>query len=98
MIRIRFPDVTAEQHALGFLSGRFSFKSWANGEPLVPSAPLSSLAIEGIPFSVLGPATYEQYAPTLPSVFDLFGKARMLRTGEEIARQLQEERDAWGEP
>jgi hypothetical protein len=65
MIRIRFPDNTTERRALGFLAGRFSFKSWANGETLVPSAALASLALEGIHFSVEGPATYEQYAPTV---------------------------------
>lgn len=37
-------------------------------------------------------------APDAPSVFDLFGKAKQLRTGEDIARQFQEERDAWGKP
>ncbi len=31
------------------------------------------------------------------SIFDLFGKAPQLRTGEDIALQLQEEREAWGE-
>ena len=38
--------------------------------------------------------------PQLPpvSVFDLFGKAPTLRSGEDIAKQLQEERDGWGEP
>jgi hypothetical protein len=65
MIRIRFADAAAERRALGFLAGRFSFKSWASGETLVPSTALASLALEGIPFSVVGPATYEQYAPTV---------------------------------
>lgn len=32
------------------------------------------------------------------SIFDMFGKAEVLRTGEEIAEQLREERDSWGEP
>lgn len=32
------------------------------------------------------------------SVFDLFGKAPTLRTAEDIAAQIREERDAWGEP
>ncbi len=32
------------------------------------------------------------------SIFDLFGKAEVLRTGEDIAEQLREERDSWGEP
>jgi hypothetical protein len=66
MIRIRFPDIAIERRALGFLAGRFSFKSFANGETLVPPAALASHALEAIPFSVVGPATYEQYAPTVP--------------------------------
>ncbi len=32
------------------------------------------------------------------SVFDLFGKAPRLRTAEDIASQVREEHDAWGEP
>jgi hypothetical protein len=31
------------------------------------------------------------------SMFDLFGKAEVLRTAEDIAEQIREERDAWGE-
>jgi len=54
MIRIRFDDAATEQRALGFLAGRFSFKSWASGETLVPSAALASLALAGIPFSTVG--------------------------------------------
>ena len=32
------------------------------------------------------------------SIFDLFGKAPKLRTAEDIERQIQDERDSWGEP
>lgn len=32
------------------------------------------------------------------SIFDLFGKAPKLRTTSEIAAQVQEEHDLWGEP
>lgn len=60
MIRIRFPDAGSEQHALGYLLGRFSFKSVANGVTLVPDYALPALAREGIPFIAEGPATYEQ--------------------------------------
>ncbi len=31
------------------------------------------------------------------SVFDFFGKAPRLRTGDEIARQIEDERRSWGE-
>ena len=65
MIRIHFTDAAAKRRALGFLAGRFSFKSWASGEMLVPEEALPQLALEGISFMVQGPATYDQYIPTL---------------------------------
>jgi hypothetical protein len=65
MIRIRFTTPQAERRALGFLPGRFPFKSWANGDTVVPEAALAALAVEGISFTVEGPATYEQSAPPL---------------------------------
>ena len=65
MIIIRFADGASERRALGFLAGRFSFKSWATGETMVPASALGSLAAEGIPFFVEGPAKYEQLAATL---------------------------------
>jgi hypothetical protein len=65
MIVIRFPDSTIERQALGFLAGRFSFKSWHNGDTLVPDAALPVLALEGIRFSVEGPARYEHLVPPL---------------------------------
>jgi hypothetical protein len=63
MIIIRFPDDKAKRRALGFLPGRFSFKSWATGEMMVPERALPYLAVEGIPFSVEGPATYDRLTP-----------------------------------
>ena len=60
MILIRFPDVDAKRRALGFLAGRFSFKSWTSGEMTVPETALAPLAAENIPFSVEGQATYER--------------------------------------
>jgi hypothetical protein len=63
MIRIHFPDIATKRKALGRLAGRFSFKSWASGQMLVPESALPFLAVEGIPFTVEGPATYEQIAP-----------------------------------
>lgn len=32
------------------------------------------------------------------SIFDAIGKAPIQRTGEDIARQIEEERASWGEP
>ena len=65
MIQIRFPDAESKRRARGHLAGRFSFKSWASGEMLVPEAALPSLAVEGITFIVEGPANYEQNVPAL---------------------------------
>lgn len=65
MIIIRFPDDAAKRRALGFLAGRFPFKSWASGEMMVPAAALAALALERIPFQAEGPASYEQLATPL---------------------------------
>jgi hypothetical protein len=62
MIIIRFPDEESKRRALGHLVGRFSFKSWASGELMVPKDALALLADEAIRFSVEGPASYEQIA------------------------------------
>lgn len=65
MILIRFPDAQSERRALGYLAGRFAFKTWSTGETLVPEPALAHLAVEGIPFSVQGPATYERSIPAV---------------------------------
>ena len=56
VIIIRFPDDKAKRRALGFLPGRFCFKSWATGEMMAPESALPALAVEGIRFGVEGPA------------------------------------------
>ena len=60
MILIRFPNLESKRSALAQLAGRFSFKSWASGDMLVPEEALPFLAVQGISFTVEGPATYEQ--------------------------------------
>lgn len=67
MILIRFPDSDSERRALGYLTGRFSFKTWTNGDMIVPEAALPNLAQEGICFTVHGPA---QYGQSIPAVRD----------------------------
>jgi hypothetical protein len=62
MIIIRFDNEAAKRTALGFVAGRFSFKSWASGEMMLPKEALSLLAEEEIRFTVEGPATYERLA------------------------------------
>ena len=63
MVIIRFPDAETGRRGLGFLAGRFSGKSYACGETIVPEAALSYLALEGIAFTVEGPATYDRLTP-----------------------------------
>ncbi|HVX84863.1 MAG TPA: hypothetical protein VH253_08615 [Phycisphaerae bacterium] len=53
MVIIRFTDDTEKRRALGWLPGRFSFKSWSGGQMLVPEGALAQLALEGIRFIVL---------------------------------------------
>ena len=65
MILIHFPDSESKRRALGYLSGRHSFKSWATGEMIVPEAALADLASEGVSFIVEGPATYERIISTI---------------------------------
>ncbi len=65
MVIIQFDDTEAEKRALDSLVGRYSFKSWANGDLMVPEAALGHLAGEGLTFRVKGPATYEHFLPAL---------------------------------
>jgi hypothetical protein len=68
MIIIRFPDDESKRRALGWLAGRFAFKSWATGEMMVPDEALPYLAREGIRFQVEGPPKYEQAVPAVRDV------------------------------
>lgn len=68
MVVIRFPDAQTERRALGFLTGRFPGKTWADGNTLVPEEALAHLAMEGIEFIVKGRAKYDrEYAPVRDS-------------------------------
>jgi hypothetical protein len=65
MVIIRFDDQETEKRALDYLIGRFSFKTWANSELMLPQKALGRLAAEGLSFRVKGPATYEHFLPPL---------------------------------
>jgi hypothetical protein len=65
MIIIRFSDEQSERRALGWLVGRFSFKTWANGELMLSEEALPHLAREGVRFTVEGRPTYEQLVPAI---------------------------------
>ena len=54
MIQVRFANSETERKAIGFLAGRFSFRTDASGYTLVPEFALAALAVEGIPFMVDG--------------------------------------------
>ena len=60
MIRIQFKDETEKRKAFAYLMGRYSFRSFATGEMILPEYALPDLAREGVSFVVEGPATYEQ--------------------------------------
>ena len=65
MTIIRFDDPEMEKKALDCLVGRYSFKTWASGDLMVPESALGHLAAEGVVFRVKGPATYEHFLPAL---------------------------------
>jgi hypothetical protein len=65
MVIIRFDNDGTEKRALGWLAGRFSFKTWDNGDLMLHESTLPYLAREGITFKVQGPATYEHFAPAV---------------------------------
>jgi hypothetical protein len=53
------------KRALGWLAGRFSFKTWANGDLMLHERVLPYLARQGIPCKVQGPTKYEHFAPAI---------------------------------
>ena len=65
MVIIRFDDVETEKKALDYLVGRYSFKTWSNGDLMLPEPALGELAAEGVVFRVKGPATYEHFLPAV---------------------------------
>ena len=68
MTIIRFGDRAAKRRAMGFLFGRFSCKSWATGEMIVPEEALAALDAEGIAYTIEGPASRERlFYPLLTS-------------------------------
>jgi hypothetical protein len=60
MVIIRFADQESKRRALGYIARRFSGKSWATGEVMVPETALAALAAESFHFTVEGPAAYER--------------------------------------
>lgn len=65
MVVIVFADREIKRKAVAFLAGRYSFKSWASGELMVPKDALAALACEGIEYTSRGPATYDKILAAL---------------------------------
>jgi hypothetical protein len=65
MVIINFEDAAMEKKALEFLVGRCSFKTWDNGDLMLPEPALGELAAHGITFRSKGPATYEHFLPSV---------------------------------
>ena len=64
MVIIRFADPQMERRALAHLVGRFSFKTWATGDTMIPEHALAHLAAAGFEFTVKGLPSYaREYAP-----------------------------------
>ncbi len=67
-----------------------------DGKTFVPSEPHPPL--EGPAELIVFPDQGKQPQATQGSIFDLFGKAPQLRSAEDIAAQIREERESWSEP
>jgi hypothetical protein len=65
MVIIRFDDGETEKKAMDYLVGRHPFKTWANGDLMVPEPALGELAAEAIVFRVEGAAKYEHFVPAV---------------------------------
>jgi hypothetical protein len=65
MVIIQFESADSEKKALGWLPGRFAFKTWSNGDLMLHENVLPFLAREGIAFKVKGPASYEHFLPAI---------------------------------
>lgn len=64
MIQIRFTSREEQRKALGWLPGRFSFKSWSGGRLVVLEQALPLMVLEGMSFVVEGPAAISGGATT----------------------------------
>ncbi len=65
MILIQFPDRETEIRGLAVLLNRFSGKVLRGGLHIVPEPALEALTSAKIPYTVNGPATYEQEVAAL---------------------------------
>jgi hypothetical protein len=65
------------------------------GQVFIPGEPMP--LVEGSAELIVFPRANPQPSAPPLSIFDLFGKAPILRSAEDIEAQVREEREAWGE-
>ncbi|MEN6449238.1 MAG: hypothetical protein ABFC96_01995 [Thermoguttaceae bacterium] len=70
------------------IQGRIQAKQFVSDEP-IPD-------VDGPAELIVYPTKDIKQPIAAVSIFDLFGKAEQLRSGEEIDAQVREEREAWG--
>ncbi len=93
MVKLRFPSSDAERQAIGYLAGRYSFKTFADGYTLVPEAALQSLAFR-FPSKVEPPmnTSFRRFEILLPLRFNDGSEA----PNELVADTLLELRSRFG--
>lgn len=65
------------------------------GQVFIPSEAMPQ--VEGPAELIVFPREKMEPPAQLLSIFDLFGKAPVLRSAEDIEAQMRAEREAWGE-
>ena len=65
------------------------------GQAFIANEPLP--LVEGPAELIVFPRQKPEASAQPLSIFDLFGKAPLLRSAEDIEAQVREEREAWGE-
>lgn len=71
------------------IHGKIAEKQFVSDEPMPD--------VEGPAELIVYPRNTADERESRTSIFDLFGKAEHLRSGEDIDAQVREERAAWGD-
>ena len=71
------------------IKGKIEERQFVSDEPMPD--------VEGPAELIVYPKETAQKESPAISIFDLFGKAEHLRSGEDIDAQIREEREAWGD-
>ncbi len=65
------------------------------GQVFIPGEPMP--LVEGPAELIVFPGKKTESSARAISIFDLFGKAPILRSAEDIEAQIRDEREAWGD-